>query len=161
MSNLPRALSFAGRAGRAEFWTTNVAVNIASLVLSYAITFAQARGVLPGVAAELASLLLAIGVLWFGLSVLVRRGHDRGRPAIFSVVLFVGITAGFVMMSLQKTNPITTSGISLLLLLIFLVMLGWQVIDYAFWPGQPRTNRYGSPGRYNPGDKTPPLVLGA
>src|SRR5210317_22398 len=74
-------LSWKGRIGRGEFWAYGVALNIVWMLVAALLTMA------PSPAAEFASLAWYVVLLVFYSGLMVKRGHDRGRPALLSVAV--------------------------------------------------------------------------
>lgn len=139
-------LSWKGRIGRAEFWAFGVALNMIWFfgTLGFAWTPMPIR---------MGLILIWYGLFLFGSAgLLVKRGHDRGRPAAFSLaILIVRSCAWFF--AIDPNGPRWPS-------LIVVALILYVLVDYAILPGQKRENRYGpSPSGY--GAHKNPLVLGA
>jgi uncharacterized membrane protein YhaH (DUF805 family) len=134
MKHLKQALSYRGRSGRGTYWTTNILLNLVAIALTLASRLAPEVGVVQA-CILLATILWYIVVIWIGTAVMVRRGHDRGRPALWSLLVFATASAGFIALGIFP-NPIVV--------LILAVTVLYQIIDYAFSPGDPKVNRYGS-----------------
>jgi len=97
-------------------------------------------------------------LIWYALflfgsaGLLVKRGHDRGRPAAFSLAILI-VRSVTWFLAIQPAEPSW-------LWLIVAALLLYVLVDYAILPGQKRENRYGpSPSGY--GAHKNPLVLGA
>lgn len=137
--------SWKGRIGRAEFWAFGVALNM--------IWFIGTIG-LAGTPGPVGMVLV---LAWYALflfgsaGLMVKRGHDRGRPAAFLLAI-LGLRSVAWFFAIDPDGPRWPSVIVVALLLYVLV-------DYAILPGQKRENRYGpSPSGY--GAHKNPLVLG-
>ena len=158
MSWLSESLTFKGRAGRGAYWATNVVVNVFSLGLALALR--SLSGYIEGqqMTFSLVSLAVTLLLMWPGLAVLVRRGHDRGRPAVWSICLFILVTGAFFFVrAAGREGSLPGGAIGYGVAVVGVMLLLYQVIDYAFWPGQPLANRYGPP--HGGGVTRPPLVL--
>lgn len=138
-------VSWKGRIGRGEFWAYGVALNIIWFLV------AMLLSILPSPVAEFGSLAwyLALIALYAGL--MVKRGHDRGRPAIFSVAV-LAVRVGLSIAALATGNSVFS--------LIGLGLILYVLVDYAILPGEKRENRYG-PVPDGAGVNKNPLVLGA
>lgn len=131
--------SYRGRIGRGVYFGCNVLINILSIcaqvMMMSATSMMSARaGSSPSASATglvFGGLLLFLFLLWPMSAVLVKRGHDRGRPALFSISLLAAI----VFLSLAGTyfKPAY----------LLLLPLGlYQLVDYLFWPASPKGKRY-------------------
>lgn len=138
-------LSWKGRIGRGEFWAFGVALNITWFAVSLlARLFGEIAGGLIVVAAFAIMIVGTAGLM-------VKRGHDRGRPAAFSIV----VLAIRVVLQIAAMLSNNDSGVLLLQVLV----IGYVIVDYGVLPGQPKANRYGLvPGT---GSARPQLNLGA
>jgi uncharacterized membrane protein YhaH (DUF805 family) len=138
-------LSWKGRIGRGEFWAFGVALMIAWWVVI----------LLGGLFGEIGGAIVWL-VAWLAMTVgyaglMVKRGHDRGRPAVWSVIVHA-VRAVLQLVGLATNND---GGVLMLQGLVILYVL----VDYAILPGQPKANRYGlAPGT---GSTKPQLNLGA
>lgn len=138
-------LSWKGRIGRGEFWAFGVALSIAWWVVT----------LLGGLFGEIGGGIVALAA-WLAMTVgyaglMVKRGHDRGRPAAWSVIVHA-IRSLLLLVSVATNND---GGVVMLQGLLILYVL----VDYAILPGQPKANRYGmAPGS---GSSKPQLNLGA
>ncbi len=133
-------LRFDGRLTRRGFWMTFLALAtvfltvefVALAMLSAARPFASAtQGLALLRPLEAGLQLLAV---WPALATLVRRGHDRGRPAVASLLLCAALVAPGLLAAVLPTGP---------RLLAQVVVLGWILGDYGLLPGEVGTNRYG------------------
>jgi uncharacterized membrane protein YhaH (DUF805 family) len=114
--------SFKGRIGRAQYWLTNLGVGVI-WVLIVGLLFAmfpptpmgpgQQPQPSPGMIIGL--VITYIPVLWIGLSLAVKRGHDRGRSGWYQLLSLV---------------PLANI---------------WLFIDQAFLRGVDATNEWGPP----------------
>jgi len=136
--------SFKGRIGRGEFWAYGVALGV------FVFLGALLARLLPPLGGELTVLTLSVlmAIAYGGL--LVKRGHDRGRPAVFSIIVWVARLGASLAADLMGNTPVIMAVQFALILYVF--------IDYAVMPGKPGPNRFG-PSPSGVGNKTP-LVLG-
>jgi uncharacterized membrane protein YhaH (DUF805 family) len=134
---IPGLFSFNGRMGRAEFWLLLIAVGVVSggvllvvsmIVLSM-VDARTAEALAPVHAA--AKLITQVLGIWPSLAILTKRGHDRDRPAVLSIGLWVVAQVFF-------TIGYFAPGVSFLGFLILLYFF----IDYGCMPGTPGRNRY-------------------
>lgn len=139
-------LSWKGRIGRGEFWAYGVALNIVWMLVAALLTMAPSPG------AEFASLAWYVVLLVFYSGLMVKRGHDRGRPALFSVAVIAIRACIFFAVGMGGGSAwLSVVGVALIL---------YVLVDYAIMPGQKSTNRYGPPA-YSGALNRNPLVLGA
>lgn len=139
-------LSWKGRIGRGEFWGYGVALNVVWLIGLLLL------GAIPSLVGALTILVWTLGLFAGYSGLLVQRGHDRGRPAIFSLAL-LGVRLVTWVASLVLPDALWAKVAWGLVVLYILV-------DYSILPGQPGENRYGpAPGGAN-GVNRNPLVLG-
>lgn len=137
-------LSWQGRIGRGEFWAYGVTLNIIWLVVAGLLTLP------PSPVAEYASLCWYAILIVMYAGLLVKRGHDRGRPAIFSLAVVAARVGLFFAAALTANTILSLIGLALII---------YVLVDYAALPGQKGTNRYGSPPSGGGANKNP-LVLG-
>jgi uncharacterized membrane protein YhaH (DUF805 family) len=133
-----------GRIGRGEFWAYGVPL---SLVFYLAVAVSTLA---PSPWGELACLVVYAVFLWAYMGLLVKRGHDRDRPAVLSILVLaarvvLALTGAFV-------------GGSPLIIGLQAALILYVLVDYALLPGKLGPNRYG-PSPSGLGNKTP-LVLG-
>lgn len=136
-------LSGKGRMGRGEFWAYGVALTVALALVIVASHFA------PSPIGEILTLVVVLAMLWGYGVLLIKRGHDRGRPAWFSIlVLLARVIVEFVGGALDNPPALLLAQVALAI---------YVFIDYAVMPGKGGANRYGPPiGGVNKN----PLVLG-
>ena len=138
-------LSWKGRIGRAEFWAYGVALNIVWFLVAMVLSLQ------PSPIAEFASLAWYLVLIALYAGLMVKRGHDRGRPAIFSVAVLAVRVCLSVAAMMTANSVFSLIGLGLIL---------YVLVDYAFLPGEKRENRYG-PVPDGAGVNKNPLVLGA
>lgn len=131
--------SFKGRMPRGEAWLLLICMSFVTGGLLMAVSMITLLFV-PGDNPALASLhgglkaLLQLAMLWPSLAILVKRGHDRNRPAVLTIGLWLLPLAIAVAARLADT-PLLGLGV----LAIWLYMF----IDYGLIPGTRGANRYG------------------
>jgi uncharacterized membrane protein YhaH (DUF805 family) len=133
-----------GRIGRGEFWAYGVPLSLGLYVGMALLALA------PSPWGELVSLVVYAVFLWAYMGLLVKRGHDRNRPAALSILVLaarvvLAFTGGFL-----GSTPVILGLQGALIIYV--------LVDYAILPGKPGANRYG-PSPSGLGNKTP-LVLG-
>ena len=130
-----------GRIGRGDFWAYGVALNITL----FAATLGLAM--IPSPWAVILTLLVSLVAIWGYTGLMLKRGHDRGRPALLSIGLVAARVVVFLMTSVQGYTPA--------LIVVQGALIIYVLIDYALLPGMKGDNRYGpSPGGAN-FNKTP------
>ena len=134
-----------GRIGRGEFWAYGVALNVAMSVALFALA------PVPSPWGLVVSALVCLVAFWGYAGLMVKRGHDRGRPAVLSISLVVLRLIVFVMTSIQGYLP------ALVILQVGLIV--YVLVDYALMPGMKAANRYGPPPGGADFNRTP-LILG-
>ena len=149
-----KSLQFSGRASRAEYWWFFAAWVAVVLCLMAFVSWTQTLlpGHLPTIVAWKCLKSAVVLMLLLPLSLIARRHHDSGFPAILAIVaaipglllainamlfipLLLGLTASFALHLLFWQ-------IDALLAYFALIALSSLV---ALWPSQPTTNRYGPP----------------
>ena len=131
--------SFEGRIRRSEYWLTNIGLGIVKIVLT--VVLAAATGQLTTKDGGWASGVIELLFLWPTLALVVKRGHDRNRPAWLSMGLLIAGTAAAIVL-----GAMTYSQAPILLSIALLVMvgcIGFLFIDYGFIDGTKGPNRYG------------------
>lgn len=131
--------SFDGRMRRSEYWLTSLGLGIFKAILTFML--AAFTGELGRTDGGWASIVIELLFLWPTLAILVKRGHDRNRPALFSIGLMVVLlVVAMVMGALQ------VAGGSMLMFACLIVIVGaagFMLIDYGFIDGTQGPNRYG------------------
>jgi len=137
--SIPSLLSFKGRLRRLHYWVTNLCLAILKAVCTTILAAAAWRIEVKdeGFAAAVVELVF----LWPTLALVVKRGHDRGRSALFSsVVLGVGIAAAMTATMVPLHMNQTVGGVCLVLAVS---AFGYLFIDYGLIDGPRGPNRYG------------------
>jgi len=124
--------SFEGRMRRSEYWLVSIALGVVKTPL---VLLAKAAAPEAALAVRL---LLELLFLWPGLALVVKRGHDRNRSAVFSIGLQVVL---FVVAFVFGVAP--NSGLKYAALAVLVVLALYTFIDYACLDGTQGPNRYG------------------
>ncbi len=131
--------SFDGRMRRSEYWLISFGLGIVKIVISLGLIvaiggFSQENN-------EIARTVADLLFLWPSLALMVKRGHDRNRSAVYSIVLLLlfvvlGIAIG-VAGALDRDDLLAFGALAV-------VALGlYALIDYGFMDGTHGRNRYG------------------
>ena len=123
--------SLDGRMRRSEYWLISICLTVIKLPLGFLANLAGPE--LADIIRGLVNLLF----LWPSVALMVKRGHDRNRPALFTVgvlVVLVGLTigAGFT----QGLGSVAV-GLALIGTCIY------AFVDYGCLDGTQGPNRYG------------------
>jgi uncharacterized membrane protein YhaH (DUF805 family) len=137
--SVPSLLSFKGRLRRSHYWVTSFALGIVKAVLT--VILAAVSGQIETKDGGFASGVVELLFLWPTLALLVKRGHDRNRPARFSLgVLAVAIAV------ILGGAALTVSGHRALMVACIVIGVGgcgYLLVDYGFIDGTQGPNRYG------------------
>lgn len=97
-----------GRIGRGQFWKTNILLMLAVMVIGLAVNMAIAQ-LIPNQANEagdysvsgaaavpfiLVNLALFVVPIWAGICLGIKRYHDRNKPGIWLLIMFVPFIGG-------------------------------------------------------------------
>ena len=126
-----------GRIGRAGFWIGTAALLIAAVLFSVALTSglrdltdnAWPMWVLP--------VVFQLLIAWPTFALTVKRGHDRNRPAVFTLLL--NIAGQFIPLALFYSGQREGA------FWVWAVIGFYVLVDYGLLPGTPGPNRYGNP----------------
>ena len=135
MGLLSSLFSYKGRMGRGAYIGCGVLINIVSSVPGVVRTYYHENGL--GLPLWLSGLFVLFWVfmLWPISAVLVKRGHDRARPAWFSVVLLTLImTTAAAIGATRYSAPAVA---------VICVLFAYQFVDYTCWPASTKAKRYG------------------
>lgn len=147
-------ISLDGRIRRSEYWLGGLALNVIQGVLKF-VVLALVGFTSP--TAKIASFVIGCVFLWPSMALMVKRGHDRGRPAWVSfAVLASFLAAGLFAEPIKILYGDLAAGI--LVAPVLLVGL-FFIIEYAFFDGDPGRNMFG-PSPKNP-DAGRPLSFDA
>lgn len=138
---------FKGRAKRLDYWLCLVGIAVARIfVLSLGLAW---TGMVMG---EAKALPLRLGLdalfLWPSVAIVIKRGHDRNRPTLYSAIL-VGVFYGLgvaigLLMDAQTNNA------GALCMLGLLIGSFYMLIDYGLMEGTKGRNRYGPSPKGHP-----------
>lgn len=151
---IPGLFSFNGRMGRAEFWMLLIGLSVLSglllLVTSMLVVIIvggdRAEGLAPLHAA--AKALIKLLTLWPSLAILTKRGHDRNRPAVLSIGLWLVSVVTFA--AAAAVPPVSLIGVAISL---------YFLVDYGLIPGSPGPNRYDGQRRKRSGSRAAQAAL--
>lgn len=139
-SFVPSLFSFKGRIRRRHYWVTSFALGIVKAVLTVVVAILVGGPSLTDGGAYV-RIIVEVLFLWPALALMVKRGHDRNRPARFSLIMLVvaiamtmGVGAGT---ALAKTWLTTVCAVGAF------ASFGFLLIDYGFIDGTLGPNRFG------------------
>lgn len=124
--------SLDGRMRRSEYWLISIGLGVIKLPLGFLATL---------LGPELASVVPALINLlffWPSLALMVKRGHDRNRPALYSVGLLVTIFVLAMIAGIRPDGAIGMAGFGGIVLIFVYIF-----IDYGCLDGTQGPNRYG------------------
>lgn len=147
-------ISLDGRIRRSEYWLGGLALNVVQTLLKFAV-LAVVGFTSP--AAKIVSFVIGVVFLWPAMALMVKRGHDRGRPAWISfAILASSMAAGLFAEPIKILYGDVAAAI--VVVPVFLVGL-FFMMEYAFIDGDPGRNMFG-PSPKNP-DSGRPLSFDA
>ncbi|MCD7058639.1 DUF805 domain-containing protein [Pelagibacterium xiamenense] len=142
-------MSFEGRIARKGFWLGLLGIMAISLLAGGTVL-----SVLPdGIVRIFAQIILSAGVVYIWSAVVVKRLHDRGKPALPWAVIF--IAPGILMQAISifqiGYSPVDFAGTQVLMpgLATTIAMWAatavalWMVVELGFLKGTPGANAYG------------------
>lgn len=124
--------SFEGRMRRSEYWLISICLGVVKVPLGFLFLL------LGETLAPVARALLELLFLWPSLALMVKRGHDRNRPAMFSIGVFFAVFAASFAFGFFPAGPVSYGAVMVVLALALYVL-----IDYGFVDGTQGPNRYG------------------
>lgn len=135
-----RLFGFRGRALRLEWWLTSLGIGvgrIVALIVGMAVTglrMDEPRAIPLRLAVDLA-------FLWPSAAIVIRRGHDRNRPAVYSGVVLGAVYAPGMAFGLLIDAGYNNTGV----ICGLTVVVGWvyMLVDYGLLKGSDGPNRYG------------------
>ena len=125
-------VSFEGRMRRSEYWLVIIGLAVVKAPLTMLGGLTGSQGAL------MVRLLLELLFLWPGLALMVKRGHDRNRPAIFSIGLQAVL---FVVAVVFGVMP--DGGVKYAAMAVLAVLAIYTFIEFACLDGTQGPNRYG------------------
>ena len=140
---------FDGRVSRRGFWLGFLGMVAISLVAGSVLI-----SVVPGgIALSLAQIILSVGVAYIWAAVLVKRLHDRNKPALPWLAIFLAPGVLYQIMSVFKIGfttvefagtPIMVPGPAAMVVTWVSLAVGlWMVIEMGFLKGTAGDNSYG------------------
>jgi len=124
--------SFEGRMRRSEYWLISIGMGVVKLPLGFLLTLFGVEIATVGRA------LLELLFLWPSVALMVKRGHDRNRPALYTVGVLVALIVVSFLGSFLAVAGVSYAG-PLLMGAIFIYVF----IDYGCLDGTQGPNRYG------------------
>jgi uncharacterized membrane protein YhaH (DUF805 family) len=124
--------SLDGRMRRSEYWMISIALGVVKAPLTFLGNLLGPEGAL------VVRILLELLFLWPGLALMVKRGHDRNRPAIFSI----GVQA-VLFIVLVVFGAVPDGGVKYGAVALMLVLVLYTFIEYGCLDGTKGPNRYG------------------
>lgn len=131
--------SFDGRMRRSEYWITSFGLGIFKGVLT--LLLGVLTGQIEAKDGGWVSWVVELLFLWPTLAILVKRGHDRNRPALFSIGLMVAALVAIGIVTVAELSGNTT--LVIVFGLFMFGCLGFLFIEYGFFDGTQGPNRYG------------------
>ena len=122
--------SYRGRIDRGAYFSCNAAISFVNVITQSVV------GISTGPLAVILSVgfgLLSLFLFWPSTAVMVKRGHDRNRPAWFSIIVFATAVTMLFVWEFAKT-PITLG--------VAIVLVIYQFVDYLCLPASPKAKRY-------------------
>jgi len=124
--------SLDGRMRRSEYWIISICLGVLKLPLGFL------ANVLGEDGAVIARGLIDLLFFWPGVALMVKRGHDRNRPALFTVgvlvaIFILAVAAGFF--TAGAADIAASVGLG--------VMFLYVLVEYGCLDGTQGPNRYG------------------
>ncbi|CAN5492541.1 hypothetical protein BH10PSE4_BH10PSE4_49230 [soil metagenome] len=124
--------SLDGRMRRSEYWLVSIALGVVKAPLIFLGNLFGPDGAL------VVRIILELLFLWPALALVVKRGHDRNRPAIFSIGLQALLLGAAVAFGAAPDGAVKYAALMLLL-----VLAVYTFIEYGCLDGTKGPNRYG------------------
>lgn len=137
---IPSLFSFKGRIRRRHYWVTSFALGIVKAVLTVIVAIVVGAPSLTNGDSYVRIVVEAL-FLWPALALMVKRGHDRNRPARFSLVMLVVAIA--MIMGAGVGTALAKTWLMTICVVGALAIFGFLLVDYGFMDGTPGPNRYG------------------
>lgn len=147
---------FRGRITRSRFWWSNVGINVVQFVANImvglpSLPFASGSDIgEPEPWRAFGALVITLLALYPAAAVMVKRGHDRNRPAWMTLSILFGSFVAAVVASFAWPS----GG-----LLIQIALVAYIVIDLLFLPSNKGENRFGPPPKGRLDETLKPVVL--
>ena len=140
---------FDGRISRRGFWLGLLGVVAVSIVVGFGLISALPAGVIL----SLGQIILSAGIIYIWSAVLVKRLHDRGKPALPWVIIFLApgvlmqimniLKIGYTAVELAGTQ-VMIPGLGATIVMWVSMPVGlWMVIELGFLKGVSGPNTYG------------------
>jgi uncharacterized membrane protein YhaH (DUF805 family) len=124
--------SLDGRMRRSEYWIISIALGVVKAPLTFLGNLFGPEGAL------VVRILLELLFLWPALALVVKRGHDRSRPAIFSIGVQAALFVSAITFGATPDGAVKYAALALLLVLAL-----YTFIEYGCLDGTQGPNRYG------------------
>ena len=141
--------SFDGRISRRGFWLGLLGVVAVSIVVGLGLISAFPGGVIL----SLAQIILSAGIVYIWSAVLVKRLHDRGKPALPWVVIFLApgvltqlmsiLKIGYSAVELAGTQVMIPGLGATIVMWVSMAIALWMIIELGFLKGVSGPNTYG------------------
>ncbi len=149
MSLIRDLFSYKGRMGRGGLISYNLGINLSLLAWRALPLYWTQEGLEMPTYFNLLRSLYTLFILWPTTAIIVKRGHDRGRPAWYTLGLFVLLIVVSVALRLSHQPEAAVA--------CYVVYTVYMFIDYVCLPRAGGAKRYGpSPDTIGDGR---PLVL--
>ena len=142
-------MTFDGRISRKGFWMGFLGLLAIVFIAGWAMI-----SILPGgIVLTLAQIIVSVGIIYIWSAVVVKRLHDRDKPALPWAVIFLAPGVLMQIMSIFKIGyravevagvqfMVPGTGATMVMWLSMAVAL-WMFIELGFLKGTPGENRYG------------------
>lgn len=133
---------FDGRFRRSEYWLSSIGLGVVRFVLLIAIGATLTNGVVTASTNMPVRIGLTLLFLWPSAAIAIKRGHDRDRPAWWTLSVLGAIyVLGEVGAAFSAAGDTLKAGIAGLLVLLPSI---YMFIDYGLIDGTKGPNRYGA-----------------
>ncbi len=140
---------FDGRVSRKGFWMGFLGILAVSLGAGWLMLSLP----LAGIVLTLVQIILSAGILFIWSAVLVKRLHDRNKPAVPWLVIFLAPSVLYQIMGIFKIgykpmelagNVFMVPGTGAMVMMWVSIAVGvWMVVELGFFKGTAGENRYG------------------
>jgi uncharacterized membrane protein YhaH (DUF805 family) len=141
--------SFDGRINRQPYWVATIILAVVNLVISLVVAKLLGASIMPpDFRFTLVSLVLAVLFLYPAAALMVKRLHDRDRPAwlaaLFLAAALLRNVVDLIAMTGDQSNPKTLNLLlSGIFTLVFAVISIWAFVELGCLRGTVGTNQYG------------------
>lgn len=136
---------FDGRMRRSEYWLISIGLGILKGVSAFALMMLIGGFSLEN--RDVVEAFVELLFLWPALALMVKRGHDRNRSAVYSIVLlalFLVLGVGLGLAGAMERRDLLAFAA-----LAVVALGGYVFIDYGFMDGTHGRNRYGLSPKYS------------